>query len=284
MKKVSFSFVLTATTLVFITGMACKKKTGMPEEKQGVHFQYLLKTVLTGTNSPTAETAEYSYDGAGRISLHTIRNTDASSGIITVRYEQFHRSATGHIDSITWRSETNGVIKDRSWTYFIYHPSGQLNYSKHLFNDWSGGTPLPVKDSSVYNYSGSRVSSRSDYRKHNAGPYNYIRSFSYDYDAAGNLTALGAVYTNPAVTDTIRFTYDNKINPLPVLRGIYEMGYWGPAFYDDFHLANNLLTRRNRDWDPMDFEYRYSANNKPLYQKIKTPGITSYSEMKFYYD
>jgi hypothetical protein len=263
---------------------ACRKKTIIPEESQGTRFERLLKTVTKSSNSPYDLITEYSYTTGGQIATIVIRSRDAVTGKASLATETFFRNGSGRIDSIIYKTVSEGSTTESTKTYFYYQPSGTAGYSVFVNETAFNPGESPATDSSLYQYSGNRMIKRTDYRKFVANPYFLLRTFDYEYDAAGNMQLLRATYTSPAQTDTVRLTFDNKINPLPVIRGVYDVGYWGPGFYNDYSFINNPLSKQTRDWTDYTYEYRYTANNKPLFQKIKQVGTTVYSDVYFYYD
>jgi hypothetical protein len=263
--------------LLLIT--SCQKGIDVIAESQGTDFNILLKTVVKSADNPAYNsTTLYNYNATGQAIVVT-RSTSSAKQI-----ETYYRKANGKLDSIVVISITNSQTTIESKTEFNYDVSGNISFS--LYRSVAGWI-----DSCVYSYQAGQIAQRILYKKA-AGANNYLllHTLSYTYDAAGNLSQLNAVWTNPILTHNCTYTYDLKQNSLPVLEYENELyGFWTTAYYHDYRLANNILKRRStrpNDWDlsDIDYEYKYAANNKPLYQKAKIVGTPQFYEIFYYYD
>ena len=134
------------------------------------------------------------------------------------------------------------------------------------------------------------IEHRDDYSSAGAGPYGArSRQLFYQYDAAGNLSSLRAEVVDAGtippglIINTSLYTYDNNSNPLPDNRSLYFSLVI--PFYYDYRSVNNPVIVDNGNWGTKyTYEYRFSANNKPLYRKGKETGTTHFTEVLFYYD
>ncbi len=271
MKNIFLSF--TIISLLFL--LSCKKTE--TDEQQGVKFNLLLKTVKK-LNAGNNITTSYSYNAKGEIAeIKTVANLPGGSEASLIKY---FRNISGTVDSITYSGTTNSNVSFTEKTTFKYNSGGKLFLSIHNIDDHKNA---PIKDSSIYNYTGNVLEKRVDYRSFNAGATSVLlRQANYTFDASGNLTT--SIFRWPAhpSIDTLTFEYDSKVNSNPVWTDFF---YWAPFFYNDYKPANNLTQTLAKNLDSFSyFDYTYSPNNKPLYRKEKVIGGTGFTETFYYYD
>lgn len=276
---------------VFLYGLvSCQKEIDSPEESPGILYDKLLKTVSRNVSGSGMDiTTLYTYDAAGKINDIT-RTFLSPNGTPETQKDTYYRNSAGLLDSITYRNITypqGAGFYNVYRTEFRYDNNGLILYSVNRTNVSNFPT-----DSAVYTYQGNRVVQRIVYRSvAGASSPPMIIHFDYNYDAAGNLSGMEVAWSNPNNSrKSCIYTYDNKPNSLPVMEYEHELyGNWIKAFDNIFTTANNILSRRTPqgfdwDWGEKDFEYRYSSNNKPVYQKVKHTGTTQYYETYYYYD
>ena len=253
---------------------ACTKNKVYTEESQGTNFNLLLKTVMKLSNFNTDEITNFRYNSSGGLIEITTSSFDQSTGKPYKTIETFFRNATGRIDSINYKIESEGQIIINNNTIFHYNTSNDLSpvYTKN------GG------DSSSYTFSGGQLVKRKNYTNCCGSGLSLLSTFNYSYDNARNLIQFVSSYTTHPVSDTVLYTFDLKIFPIPALRGINWVFFWAPAFFDDYTFKNNPLSKRQTNSDNFDYEYQYTPNDKPLYQKIKDASGPLYAEVYYYYD
>jgi hypothetical protein len=270
---------------------SCQKEVSTPvEESQGSVFNILLKTVAQNVNGGGSTiTTNYRYNTNGQLADIT-RTFDNPNGNLSVQKDVYYRNAGGRLDSITYINITNPQnpgFNNIYKTEFHYNNSGDISYTLNKSN-----LNTYPSDSIVYYYQVNRVSQRILYRyPGTATAYVLSATFNYTYDAAGNLSAMDVLWSNPNNSSrNCIYTYDAKINTLPVMEYENELyGNWVKAYDNIFTTSNNILSRRSPqgwdwDWGNKDYEYQYSANNKPLYQKVKHTDSPGFYEVKYYYD
>lgn len=278
------------TFSILITIIACNKEANNETEKQGSNFNTLLKTVAENiTGNGLTITTNFFYNANGQVT-QIKRVFNSHSGNPTIQEDTYYRNAAGRLDSITYINTTDPQspgFYNFYKTEFRYNLNGNIAYTINKSNN----TSFHI-DSAVYSYQANRVSQRVVYRRPaNAASFVLTVSFIYTYDASGNLSAMDALWSSPNNSSrNCIYTYDNKSNPLPVMEYENELyGNWIKAFDNTFSTSNNILSRRcpqgwDWDWGNKDFEYRYSANNKPIYQKVKHTDSPGFYEVKYYYD
>lgn len=267
---------IACTVILILLLLSCKKTETI--EQQGVKFNLLLKTVKKLNNTGSTITTTYSYNANGEIAE---LNTEASlPGGRETSLGKYYRNISGSLDSITYSGTTNGNITYTQNTAFRYNSGGKLFLSIHHINNQVNA---PIKDSSIYNYTGNVLEKRFDYRSFNGGATSILlRQVTYKFDGSGNLTS--SIFQWPAhpSIDTVTFEYDTKVNPSQVWTDYF---YWAPFFYNDYKPANNLTQSVAKDSESFSyFDYKYSSNNKPLYRKEKVIGGTGFTETFYYYD
>jgi hypothetical protein len=273
MKKIHFwGFVSLLAGLVF---SSCKKEN-TTSESQGTNFTLLLKTVKTYNYSGERTTTLYTYNAGGKVTTITTKGSGISPGDYT-NTETFTRNAAGLPENIELLAVSAGSTA-RISTQNSFDLSGktirtiqQTNYNGQL-----------LRDSSVYTYSGNILQQRTEYRSINGGPYSLLVTAKYQISGAGNLDRAIFVWTTPPSSDTLNFTYDDKINSLPI--GREDNFYWTMLYYDDLKSAGNVTQFQSTGLNSYTNEYRYSSNNKPLYRKTTYPGTANYDETYYYYD
>lgn len=273
MKLLSLSIAF----LLLMALNACKKETSINNSDQGVTYNHLVKTIAKLNPATGKEIiTEYQYNSNNLLSL--IKTTDNTSGSSQQYTETFFRNGAGKLDSIVYAG--NGTTAYSSKTWFYYDGSGQLIISKYEFSEAGN---LSRKDSSVYEYNGTMLNKRTDYRSFNGGSsYSLLTEANFEFDGAGNVSkSIFDWAVNPNTTDTLFFQYDNKANPVPKVDGFF---YWAPIFYNDYKMQNNLLQISSNNIDERSsYEYGYAPNNKPLYRKQTDPANFIY-ETFYYYD
>jgi hypothetical protein len=274
---------------LLLSFISCQKQADSPvEESQGTNFNKLLKTVAKNVYgiSGNTYTTSYKYNPNDQLAEILFMQSNAS-GNTSTQTDTYYRTAGGRLDSIVYN-----VISNPPGT--SYH-----NYYKTDFHYTAGGTIdytvnrsyTSYSDSCIYSYQGNQLVQRIQYRKPSpTSAYLLLVTFNYTYDAAGNLISLHSLWTNITGAKNFTYSYDNKPAPLPVLQYENELfGFWTKAFDNTFKNANNIISRRSNvagdwEWSEMDFEYNYSANNKPLYQKARHAGSPLFYEVYYYYD
>ncbi len=292
-KKVTvFSKILyTGILLTILTTSGCQKELDNEPvaEVQGSSFNTLLKTIALNVNGSGQNiTTSYQYNSSGQVTEIT-RIIEGPSGTSQIQRDKYFRTSTGRLDSIVYVNSTpqgnpfHNVLR----TSFHYNNAGEITYTYNK----SAVATFP-SDSVVYTYQGNKLVQRMMYRfPGGATAYVLAATFTYTYDLPGNLTAMSVVWTNPAsASKTCTYTYDSKSNPLPVMEYENELyGNWVKGFDNNFTTPNNILSRQtvqpwDWEWGSKNYEYRYSPNNKPLYQKVKHADGPGFYEVKFYYD
>ncbi|MCX6319652.1 MAG: hypothetical protein NTW29_20405 [Bacteroidetes bacterium] len=274
MKKNLFAIV--SILLAGFVLVSCKKENDAPEEPQGVNFNQLLKTVTTSNYTNQKITTEYGYNASGKvISITTTGSTNGGVGNFT-NTEIITRNAQGLPETIEFTSIS---------------ASGTTRISTRNKFDGTGKTigtiqvitgPQQTRDSALYVYSGNQLVQRPEYRSINNGPYSLLVTSQFQYTGSGSLDkAIFAWTTHPGI-DTLSFNYDDKVNSLPFTRA--DAFYFAELFYDDYKSANNITRYNNPSISSYTSEFRYSANNKPLYRKKSFPGTANFDETLYYYD
>lgn len=264
--------------LLLLTGSACKKEAAQPES-QGTNFDLLQKTVTTYNYSNRQTTVTYSYNTSRQLVKISISDNDPASANVA-QTETFVRNAAGRLDSSRFESFTNGVLTYLTKTVYTYDAGGKLVLS---VQQTPMGT-MPYTDSCLYTYTGNILQERKDYRRFDGtGPYDLLRTASFQFDGLGNLSRTIFNWTTHPIPDTAIFQYDAKVNALPVDRLVF---YWAPLFYNDYKPINNPLQAVNAkgDYPSYNYEYRYIGNGKPLYRKTKIISSSQATETLYYYD
>lgn len=268
---------LTTAFLLLMALNACKKETINNSNDQGITYNHLIKTIAKLNPATGKEIiTEYQYNSNNLVSQ--IKTTDNTSGTSQQSIETFFRNSAGKLDSIVYAGNNATAYSSKTW--FYYDGSGQLIISKYEFSD---AVSLIRKDSSVYEYSGTVLNKRTDYRSFDGGnSYSLLTEASFEFDAAGNVSkSIFDWAVNPNTTDTLNFQYDNKTNPVPKADGFF---YWAPVFYNDYKMQNNLLQLNSSNGNERSsYQYGYAPNNKPLYRKQTDPANFVY-ETFYYYD
>ena len=261
--------------------LSCKKENKpVEDESQGTNFNFLQKTILKSPDNSAEKINLYEYNLVGQV-VKAI-SFDKTNGISSTikNTETFYRSTSSRLDSVVFVTMDSTVLKYKAIVLFTYDFTNKISKSIQTATPGLSPGSQMVRDSSLYFYTSGQLSQRTDYRSHDNNPYSLVRDLYYNYDATGNLLMLRLVW--PTVpTDTVKFTFDNKTNSIPVERGIH---FWAPAFYDDYKFTNNPISKTVRSSDSYTYEYRYAANNKPLYRKEKVVGTPAYGELYYYYD
>jgi hypothetical protein len=259
-------------------------------EVHGNTYTILLKTVAKNVyGDGQVITTNYQYNGNKDVSEIT-RTFSSLSGTSETQKDKYFRSASGRLDSITFvktNSPQSSPFHVVNKTEFYYNNTGNIIYSLN-----KTASPSYPNDSVVYVYQAGKLSKRIVYRfPKGATNYTATATFTYTFNIDGNLSAMDVVWSNPATNNkNCTFTYDNKPNPLPVMEYENELyGGWLKGFDNNFTTPNNVLSRRTSqywdwDWGNKDYEYRFSSNNKPIYQKVKNADGAGFYEMKYYYD
>lgn len=243
-------------------------------ENQGINFNLLLKTVTKTSFSSAEWTLNFTYNNNNQVTA--TKTTYLNSGGTDQQTETFYRNISGRLDSsinISTGSGTTFITR----TYLTYDGSGKLIKSIQTLEGVNR-----IKDSSLYFYSGNVLQERNDYRSLNGASYSLFRRGFYTFDASGNLTK--AIFEWPLnnITDTARFEYDTKINPMPLDRLLFS---WAPFFYNDYKPLNNPTLLFSDAAESFHNEYTYTMNDKPLYRKSKVIGASnSFYETWYYYD
>ena len=274
-RKYFFAICLLAAAL------SCKKETKpVEEENQGTNFNFLQKTILRSPDNSAEKINLYEYNLVGQVAKHIYydKTNGVSSSIKNT--ETFYRSTSSRLDSVIFVTTDTTVIKYKAVVLFTYDFTGKTSKSIQTATPGLTAGSQMVRDSSLYFYTSGQLSQRTDYRSHDNNPYSLLRELYYSYDAIGNLSMLRLVWPT-APTDTVKFTFDNKTNSIPVERNIH---FWAPAFYDDYKFTNNPVSKTVRSSDSYTYEYRYTTNNKPLYRKEKVVNSPAYGELYYYYD
>jgi hypothetical protein len=268
---------LTTPFLLLMALNACKKESINNNNDQGITYNHLIKTIAKLNPATGKEiTTEYQYNSNDLVSQ--IKTTDNTSGSSQQSIETFFRNSAGKLDSIVYAGNTGNAYSSKTW--FYYDGMERLTLSKYDFIK-SGVTSR--KDSSVYEYSGSVLNKRTDYRSFDGGSsYSLLTEASFEFDAAGNVSrSIFNWAVSPNTTDTLNFKYDTKANPVPKADGFF---YWAPVFYNDYKMQNNLLQLNGSNGNERSsYEYGYAPNNKPLYRKQTDPANFVY-ETFYYYD
>lgn len=265
---------LTTAFLLLMASNACKKETINNTNDQGITYNHLIKTIAK-LNPATGKEIITAYQYNNNNQLSQINTTDNTSGSSLQSIETFFRNSTGKLDSIVY---TGTAYNSKTWCY--YDGMERLIRSKYDF--FESGI-ISRKDSSVYEYSGSVLNKRTDYRSFDGGSsYSLLTEASFEFDAAGNVSrSIFDWAASPNTTDTLNFQYDNKLNPVPKADGFF---YWTPVFYNDYKMQNNLLQLNSSNGNERSsYEYGYGPNNKPLYRKQTDPANFVY-ETFYYYD
>ena len=267
--------------VILIAGaLSCKKENKpVEEESQGTNFNFLEKIILRSPDNSAEKITFYEYNSVGQVAkaIYFDKTNGISSTIKNT--ETFYRSSA-RLDSVVFITTDTTVIKYKAVVLFTYDFTNKISKSvQTAMPGLSAGSQM-VRDSSLYFYTSGQLSQRSDYRSHDNNPYSLLRELYYSYDATGNLLMLRLVWPTAPI-DTVKFTFDNKTNSIPVERGIHSLA---PAFYDDYKFTNNPISKTVRNSDSYTYEYRYTTNNKPLYRKEKVVGSPSYGELYYYYD
>ena len=273
---------------VFINPSCQKEITGV-EESQGANFNRLLKTVTRQMYGNDMDIITYySYNAAGQVA-EIKRTFSSSSGSSEVQKDVYYRTAGGRLDSIVFvkiNPPQDAPFHNVYKTEFYYTVAGNIIYSVNRTRQVNYPT-----DSTVYNYTGNVLSQRIVYRKpYGSTVYTATITFTYQYDATGNVSDMNVVWSGLGNPKSCTFTYDNKPNTLPVMEYENELyGNWIKAFDNNFSSSNNLLTRRvapgfDWDWGNMNYEYSYLPNNKPVRQRIKNADGPGSYDVLYYYD
>lgn len=268
--------------------ISCQKKIdNLTKESQGINFNKLLKTVtknFAGTGANYIST--YEYNANGELSVLT-RNYSDLSGNTSTQTDTYYRNASNRLDSIGYKVISNPqgtAFQNYYITEFHYGNGGNISYTLNK-------SLTSYSDSCVYLYQGGRLTQRMQYRKaKGSANFQLLVSYNYTYDASGNLALLNSTWATPVTTKIFTYTYDKMPNTLPVMEYENELfGFWTKAFDNNYTNANNLRSRRcnvpgDWDWSEKDFEYKYSTNNKALYQKVMQTNTSQFYEVFYFYD
>lgn len=258
-------------TILFLS--SCQQENDTPAESQGTLYSNLLRTVTTSNYTGLKTTVNYNYNSSGKLTEIISEGINGGSANFLNR-ETFFRNASGQLDSALLAANSNG-------TGAIITTKNYFDGSGKIILSIQNGSTTGARDSCVYTYAGNILQQRTDYRSLNGGTYSLLRTGNYVFDAAGNLTRSVFSWTTHPGNDTLRFSYDSKVNPLPLDRLTF---YWAPLFYGDYSPANNISQASNPSNSTYTTEYRYSANNKPVYRKTLYTGTGNYDETYYYYD
>jgi hypothetical protein len=262
---------------VVLMAAACKKKEALPEQ-QGVNFKLLLKTVTKENINNIQTTVVYSYNSSKELVQTKTATTGGAGAVRGSETETFYRNAAGRLDSTVTTLDNNGTPLFAGKLIFSYDGGNQLIRSMYF-----GSTN--INDSSVYTYAGGALRQRVSYRSANGNPYTLQVTAGYNFDISGNYNSILFTWPVGPRTDTMRFTYDARINSIPIER--YYPSYWTSLFYTDYQPPNNFTSINGPDASYQSaIQYTYTGNNKPLYRKRT---MVNYSpqqvyETFYYYD
>ncbi len=263
--------------ILFAAGIlgSCKKEK---PDSQGTNFNVLLKLVSQDGGTNRKIVYDYTY-GPGNILSKMVTTYYNYSSTPDQFTQYFYRGTGGRLDSVVSFGTTRGQLTYIARSFFSYGANGLLTMSKVI-------TPPTLTagqtDSSIYQYSGTVLQKRTDYRSY-GGPYNLVCEAEYQFTAASNPGEVVFKWVNPTPTDTLRFQYDNNPNPIPA--GSMTNFYWAPVFYNYAQPANNLLSvRGTSENDILYTAYQLSNNQKPLYRKALVAGSPNFTEYYYYYD
>lgn len=272
MKTIFYCAVLSLLTCIVFS--SCKKENETTEP-QGVNYNQLLKTVTTSNYTSEKTTTVYAYNAAGKVTSIITNGDNGGVGNFT-NTELLTRNALGLPENIEFTAVSGGSTT-RVSTQNTFDGAGKTIRTIQVITG-----PQQTRDSALYIYSGNLLVQRPEYRSINGGPYSLLVTASFQYTGSGNLDKAIFAWTTHPGNDTLSFSYDDKINSLPFARA--DVFYWSELFYDDYKQANNIIRFDNPNVNSYINEFRYSANNKPLYRKRSYPGTTSFDETYYYYD
>jgi hypothetical protein len=148
--------------------------------------------------------------------------------------------------------------------FYLSDTDTRIKYAK-LYND-------PFDDSTVFEYSGNRVTGTKTYRSY-GGPFTPIGYREFLYDSRNNITIVkyyefDAAGTNIQLIGEISSTYDDKINPF------YSKD---DAFIDFLEFPwpcpNNMTSRTRSYKETITYEYR--ADGRPTKRTSLVNGRTT---------
>ena len=174
----------------------------------------LIKTVAV-TGSET-QTSLYGYDAQKRLETMTI--SGMSGGLPADSYQKFIRDGAGRIIQVLQKlADMGGATSDTARVTYHYSDATTVDpdYSVSVKSLGVGGITMSTIDSTVYNYSGGKLTSYNDYMFSDllgmVTPVSENR-WEYTYNASGYVTAIKTL-TNASsglpLTETynIAFTY-----------------------------------------------------------------------------
>jgi hypothetical protein len=172
----------------------------------------LVKVVTTGAQSSTQD---LTYDSKNLLSKYAV---SAKAGTInSVSTYTISRDAEGRVTKIVQDIPANaGQPASSATTNFFYLAPGDKKL-KYGINILDAGGGFGIRDSIVYQYTGSTVTKASHYYSiDNGGSYDLFNYSTFKYDARGNVieqilfTDLGAGFEETQVVTT---EFDSKPNP-----------------------------------------------------------------------
>lgn len=170
----------------------------------------LVKTVaVTGSDSLITL---YTYDNQNR--LETITIDGISNGIQMHTYKKYSRDASSRISEILQVVDQNGMASDTS-VETVHYPNSGMEFDYTINPISMSG--LTVIDSSVYTYSGDKMTSMtSDLSSPLLGSSLITTKTDFSYDASGNVASLkmysdlGTGVLSPIMNQT--YTYGSAVN------------------------------------------------------------------------
>ena len=207
---------------------SCQKEVGFdsPGGGTGTTGELLVKTVaVTGNDTMTTL---YTYDSQKRLETMTIDGT--STGMVMHSYQKFVRDANGRIIRVLQKIDQNGMASDTAINNIHYPDATTMNFDYSVNNISMMG--FDVKDSSVYTYTGGRMTRISAYMSSPLmGPDPIATTITdFSYDAFGNVSVLdmAADITTPGTVE-------------PVMKQTYTYGNSLYTSYMSQHAAQNLF-------------------------------------------
>ena len=178
----------------------------------------LVKTVaVTGAET---QTTLYTYDAQKR--LETVTTKGTAGGMAVDNYQKFVRDAAGRIVKVLQKlgdQPASGATSDTAVKTFYYPDPSTLNYTYSIgtMSLNTAGFSMTNIDSTVYNYSGSKITSFNSYMFSSLMPGMPMMSSRYDfsYDASNRVTDM-KMYNDAAnpggnldLSAQTSFTYTN---------------------------------------------------------------------------
>lgn len=241
----------------------------------------LVKIVfVTGTETVTTT---YTYDASKRLIAE--KSLGTNGGIPVDSYRRYYRDAAGRIYKVGQLDKQPGITIDTSFLYVYYDNATTKNFKYTITESEVAG--FSSRDSSVYTFGSGNATQVMQYLSNDVLNDTVLTKIEFAY-TNGNLETMKTYsgYSNSGTLSfagTVRFTYDNKSNPMILDGEAFITGKFEGAS------KNNVIKMEIIDKDtPADnitvtTVFTYDASNKPIKGKVNVMPGGEMTDYTFFY-